>query len=173
MPNSVLTTTPKAPDPAAVSAALADLTASLQEAVRASAQAVGKVQDPAPYDYAPIADAFSAFTTSALSQPQRIVEAQAKAWREWNELWSAAARRAMGEEVQPVMQPVKGDRRFKDPAWSEEPVFDYLKQAYLLASKQLTEFVQQAEGDLDPAKRRRWSSSRGSTSTRCRRPTSR
>ena len=30
--------------------------------------------------------------------------------------------------------PERGDRRFGDPAWSEEPVFDYLKQAYLLAS---------------------------------------
>ncbi|HEX8569786.1 MAG TPA: class I poly(R)-hydroxyalkanoic acid synthase [Caulobacteraceae bacterium] len=154
MPNSVLTTTPKAPDPAAVSAALADLTANLQEAVRASAQAVSKTgSDPVPYDFAPIADAFSAFTTAALSQPQRLMEAQVKAWGEWTELWSRAARRAMGEQVQPVMEPVKGDRRFRDPAWSEEPVFDYLKQSYLLASKQLTDFVQSAEGDLDPAKK--------------------
>jgi polyhydroxyalkanoate synthase len=46
----------------------------------------------------------------------------------------------------PSIAPERGDRRFNDPAWSEEPVFDYLKQAYLLTAKRALEMVEQAEG---------------------------
>jgi polyhydroxyalkanoate synthase len=42
---------------------------------------------------------------------------------------------------------VRGDRRFKDEAWSQSPYYDLLKQSYLLSSKQLTEFVDQAQVD--------------------------
>jgi polyhydroxyalkanoate synthase subunit PhaC len=41
----------------------------------------------------------------------------------------------------------RGDRRFKDEAWSHSPYYDLLKQSYLLNSKQLSEFVDQAQVD--------------------------
>jgi len=39
------------------------------------------------------------------------------------------------------------DRRFKDGAWSQSRYYDLLKQSYLSNSKQLTEFVDQAQID--------------------------
>ena len=59
-----------------------------------------------------------------------------------------------GHEVEPVIAPERGDRRFGDAAWSEDPVFDYLKQAYLLAARQATDLVDKAEG-IDEATRTR------------------
>jgi polyhydroxyalkanoate synthase len=41
----------------------------------------------------------------------------------------------------------RGDRRFKDVSWSDSPFYDLLKQSYLLNSKQLSEFVDQAQVD--------------------------
>ena len=41
----------------------------------------------------------------------------------------------------------RGDRRFKDDAWSNSPYYDLLKQSYLLNSKQLSDFVEQAQVD--------------------------
>jgi polyhydroxyalkanoate synthase subunit PhaC len=41
----------------------------------------------------------------------------------------------------------RGDRRFKDEAWSHSPYYDLLRQFYLLNSKQLSEFVDQAQVD--------------------------
>src|ERR1700747_1801821 len=38
----------------------------------------------------------------------------------------------------------KGDRRFKDSSWREQPYYDLLKQAYLLSSRHLLEFVDNA-----------------------------
>src|SRR5215469_6315818 len=44
-------------------------------------------------------------------------------------------------------QAPRGDRRFKDEAWSHSPYYDLLKQSYLLNSRQLSEFVDQAQVD--------------------------
>ena len=41
----------------------------------------------------------------------------------------------------------RGDKRFKDEAWQEMPYYDLLKQSYLLGSRQLHEFVDQAQVD--------------------------
>ena len=62
-------------------------------------------------------------------------------WRFWN----ATLVRALG--VEGNVQPGKGDRRFKDDAWAATPYYDLLKQSYLLGSKQLTDFVEQAQVD--------------------------
>ena len=94
------------------------------------------------------------FSAQLWSNPMAVLQASQAAASEWTELWGAAARRAAGGEVEPVIAPERGDRRFGDPAWSEEPVFDYLKQAYLLASRQATELVTKAEG-IDDATRTR------------------
>ncbi|HKP79449.1 MAG TPA: alpha/beta fold hydrolase, partial [Phenylobacterium sp.] len=59
-----------------------------------------------------------------------------------------------GAEAAPVIEPERSDRRFSDPAWNSEPIFDHLKQAYLLAGRQLNELVDGA-ADLDPATRTR------------------
>jgi polyhydroxyalkanoate synthase len=94
------------------------------------------------------------FTTQLWANPLAVMQAGQAAASEWVELWGAAARRASGQAVEPVIAPERGDRRFGDPAWSEDPVFDYLKQAYLLASRQAVDLVTSAEG-IDEATRTR------------------
>jgi polyhydroxyalkanoate synthase len=108
------------------------------------------MQAPRPagfaFDPAAPARAMVDFTTQLWSNPLAVLQASQAAASEWAELWGAAARRAAGQQVEPVIAPERGDRRFGDPAWSEDPVFDYLKQAYLLASRQATELVTKSEG---------------------------
>lgn len=94
------------------------------------------------------------FSTQLWSNPMALLKASQAAAAEWTQLWSGAARRAAGQRVEPVIAPARGDRRFADPAWSEDPVFDYLKQAYLLAARQATDLVAKAEG-IDDATRTR------------------
>jgi polyhydroxyalkanoate synthase len=62
-------------------------------------------------------------------------------WRFWN----TTLVKALG--VEGNVQPGKGDRRFKDEAWASTPYYDLLKQSYLVGSKQLTDFVDQAQVD--------------------------
>ncbi|KAA0875823.1 PHA/PHB synthase family protein [Nitrincola tapanii] len=46
--------------------------------------------------------------------------------------------------VEQIAQPSPGDRRFQSEEWSKNPVFDYIKQSYLLSSKMLTEMAANA-----------------------------
>ena len=45
--------------------------------------------------------------------------------------------------------PPSSDRRFKDDAWSENEVFDFIKQSYLLSARYVQDVVRQVDG-LDP-----------------------
>lgn len=55
--------------------------------------------------------------------------------------------KANGQNVEVVAAPEKGDKRFRDPAWSEQLLFDVLKQSYLLTSQHIMKLI--ASGKLD------------------------
>ncbi len=88
------------------------------------------------------------------SQPDRMLRAQADLFSRYMDLWQSAARRAGGEDVAPVIEPQKGDKRFNDPEWTNQPVFDVMKQSYLLTSQWLNSLVTEVEG-VDPMTKRR------------------
>ena len=89
-----------------------------------------------------------------VSDPQKIIEAQASLTTDFLSLWSATLKRLGGEPAEPVIEPEKRDARFADPEWESHPVFDFVKQAYLLSSRWAESMVEQAE-DLDPHTRDR------------------
>jgi polyhydroxyalkanoate synthase len=109
---------------------------------------------PQPFDPSAPARAFGEFAAHLWTHPGELLKAQQKVASDWLKLWQSAASRAAGRPADPVAAPERGDRRFNDPAWTEEPVFDYLKQAYLLTAKRALELVEQAEG-LDEGARTR------------------
>jgi polyhydroxyalkanoate synthase len=139
-----------APDPAELAAAWTRVVENGLAAMKAGARPAATLAfDPT----APVR-AMADFTAQLWSNPMAVLQASQAAASEWIELWGAAARRAAGGDVEPVIAPERGDRRFGDAAWSEDPAFDYLKQAYLLASRQATDLVTKTEG-IDEATRTR------------------
>jgi polyhydroxyalkanoate synthase subunit PhaC len=96
-----------------------------------------------------IATAFLEMTTRLMTDPSRILQAQVELWGEYVNLWQSAARRWMGEDAQPIVTPNRDDKRFKDSAWNENVLFDYIKQSYLLTARWMQNQVKQVEG-LDP-----------------------
>ncbi len=54
--------------------------------------------------------------------------------------------RAHGARRRPVIQADPKDKRFKDEAWKENEVFDFIKQSYLLSARFVQDVVGQAEG---------------------------
>lgn len=48
------------------------------------------------------------------------------------ELWQNATKAMLGTKVEPVVSEERSDRRFNDSEWSVNPVYNYLKQSYLL-----------------------------------------
>jgi polyhydroxyalkanoate synthase len=84
-----------------------------------------------------------------LRDPQRALELQASLGKAYLDLWAYAARRMAGEKVEPVAEPLPGDKRFAETEWSSNQYFDFLKQAYLLTVQWAHRLVEGAEG-LDP-----------------------
>jgi len=81
-----------------------------------------------------------------LSDPQKSFEAQTRLGAQFLDLWASTLRKAQGEPAEPVAEPEPKDSRFKDPEWSDNPVFDFLKQAYLITSRWAEDLVEEAEG---------------------------
>jgi poly[(R)-3-hydroxyalkanoate] polymerase subunit PhaC len=52
----------------------------------------------------------------------------------------------LGKDVKPVIEPDKSDRRFNAPDWQQNPVFDAIKQGYLLTATTLLRMVSEIEG---------------------------
>ncbi len=140
------TPVPQLPDPTVVAETLTTLMQNAAAAVRTTMVQAATPQT-LPYDPTTLTRAMVDFNTAVMMQPAALFEAQAKNWNDWTALWRTMGERAMGQEAAPVATPVKGDRRFSDPAWTDEPVFDWLKQAYLLAARQLQDFVATAPVD--------------------------
>ena len=86
--------------------------------------------------------------------PGKLVANQMELMRDYQALWLSTMQRLMNQESAPVVEPEAGDNRFKDPAWSEHPVFDFLKQSYLLNARWLRKTLADVEGiDADTARR--------------------
>jgi len=101
----------------------------LGEAVAAAARTPLSLGGAAqPYDPLAIMDAVTGFAGSV--DPTRLVALQAEAAREWGRFWASAW--GFG----PAAAPAK-DRRFAAAAWGEDPYYRSIRDAYLLASKQL------------------------------------
>jgi polyhydroxyalkanoate synthase len=93
-----------------------------------------------------VTNAFTRLGQAFLEHPQKLADAQTRLARDWTALLHSAARRVAGEEVEPIAAPDKADRRFQDQAWSENLVFDFVKQSYLLGARWLQDTVRQAPG---------------------------
>jgi polyhydroxyalkanoate synthase len=79
------------------------------------------------------------------ADPQRLIMAQTSLTKGFLDLWTNNLKRINGEAVEPVAQPEPSDKRFRDPEWTENPVFDFVKQAYLITTRWADDLVQQAD----------------------------
>jgi polyhydroxyalkanoate synthase len=151
---SLLTARQRA-DLEAMSANLAEAAFSAQKML--SASALRAVDNPQPVNADPmhVASAMGEVMTALIRQPERLVQAQTELYARYMDLWRNAAMAAIGQPPEaPVVAPAKGDKRFADPDWTANPMFDVIKQSYLITSNWLNDLVSGVEG-VDPMTRRR------------------
>lgn len=127
---------------AAMTAQAAIAEAALSQADRPAALS------PDPFNITP---AMTSVMTSLAARPEKLFQAQADLFSRYMDLWATTTRRASGEEPP---TPPSSDKRFKDPAWSENPMFDMMRQSYLVTSDWMNGLVSSVE-DVDPRTRRR------------------
>ena len=92
-----------------------------------------------------IGAAFFEMTARLMADPARLMQAQVTLWNDYLKLWQHTTGRLLGRPAAPVVDTPGDDRRFRDPAWNDNAVFDYIKQSYLLAARS----VQGAVKDID------------------------
>ena len=93
-----------------------------------------------------IGAAFMEMTSRMMADPAKLVQAQMTLWQDYMRLWQSTAQRMMGQEPDPVVEPERGDRRFKHPEWDENELFDFVKQSYLLTARWMQSTVKDVEG---------------------------
>lgn len=63
------------------------------------------------------------------------------------QLWQNTVRELLGQkDVEAVIEPARDDRRFNDPEWSENLIYKFIKQSYLLQSRGVLNVVNGVEG---------------------------
>ncbi len=87
-----------------------------------------------------------------LTDPEKATRAQTALTTSLIDLWGHTWRRLSGEETKPATPVEQGDKRFKDPSWAANPLYDFLRQAYLITTAWANTMVRDAES-VDPVTR--------------------
>jgi polyhydroxyalkanoate synthase len=148
------------PDPAAFARELAEYAGRSQamfaELLKApTARAAFGLEPPPNPDPLNVMPAMQAAAGQLLLDPARLVQANLQLWQQHMLLWqSLSAATLAGRSAEPVATPEPGDRRFRHPDWDAVPVFDYLKQSYLITSRWLVDTMSTLSGlDRDTARK--------------------
>ncbi|MBP7002489.1 class I poly(R)-hydroxyalkanoic acid synthase [Amaricoccus sp.] len=90
--------------------------------------------------------------------PKQVADMTLEYWAAQNQLWQQSLLKWLGakDAGEPVDAPfmAKADKRFAHKDWSENAVFDYLKQSYLLTSGWIQDTVASV-GEMDPKDRKK------------------
>nr|WP_041796194.1 class I poly(R)-hydroxyalkanoic acid synthase [Pararhodospirillum photometricum] len=101
-----------------------------------------------------MAESFQDLARRVMDNPTPFLDAQATLWRDYVTLCERSAARLRGSEALPVVTPEASDRRFKDEVWRDDPLFDHLKQSYLMTARAVLAAVRKVEG-VDERSRQR------------------
>ncbi len=80
------------------------------------------------------------------SDPQKAIQNNIELTQNYLNLWSNVTQRFLGQPVEPLYKSQGKDNRFKDEAWENHPMFDFIKQSYFMNSAWLQDIVKQVEG---------------------------
>lgn len=93
-----------------------------------------------------IQERMAAFMGVLMSNPRKLAEMQMLYWQQWAEIWHRTLQKMNGEKTEDLFKPEPGDRRFRSPDWSENALFDFIKQSYLMTSHWMHRLVRSTEG---------------------------
>ena len=99
-----------------------------------------------PQDELGLAQAFMDMMAKMLANPYKLAQAQMNLVWDYFSLWQHSTMRFMGVHSAPVAAPVRGDNRFRNEAWEEHFLFDFIKQSYLITARHIHDTVSSVEG---------------------------
>ncbi|MDR9440599.1 MAG: class I poly(R)-hydroxyalkanoic acid synthase [Halomonas sp.] len=109
--------------------------------------------DAAESVYEDMRQSFQAGAQSLMQNPSLLWQTQSRLLQDQFQLWQQSLRSLAGEDVEPLIAPNKGDRRFKDDAWRDDPYYLAIMQQYLLFSRTVEELIERLDGLSEDQKR--------------------
>ncbi|HVZ29940.1 MAG TPA: class I poly(R)-hydroxyalkanoic acid synthase [Asticcacaulis sp.] len=104
-----------------------------------------------PVDPFQVGPAMGEVMAALANKPDKLIEAQSELMAGYIDLWGQAARRTLSNDAESKKV---NDKRFADPRWEQNLVFDMLRQSYLLSSTWINKLIAGVEG-IDPQVKRR------------------
>ncbi len=104
------------------------------------------------FDPLNIRESYLDFLDKLAQDPAKVFEIQSDHMQDWANLWVESFNKMMGHPTRPYIEPDAGDRRFKATEWSENAIFDLIKQSYLLTCRHMEDAVNRSEGLSDKQK---------------------
>ncbi|HET6522129.1 MAG TPA: class I poly(R)-hydroxyalkanoic acid synthase, partial [Geminicoccaceae bacterium] len=103
-------------------------------------------------DYQGVNRAFMEASLRLMADPWKLARAQMALWHDGMTLWQGVLGATAEGQAKAAAAAGSADRRFKDPAWSEQIPFDLLRRSYLMTARWMEGLVDDIEG-LDPQTR--------------------
>ncbi|WP_253450415.1 class I poly(R)-hydroxyalkanoic acid synthase [Halomonas sp. Y3] len=101
--------------------------------------------DAAGSVYGDMRESFQAAAEALMGNPPQLWQAQAQLMQDQFQLWQHGLRALSGEPVEPLVTPGRGDRRFQDEAWRQDPYYQAIMQQYLLFSRMVEQLIEGLE----------------------------
>ncbi|MCB1751906.1 MAG: class I poly(R)-hydroxyalkanoic acid synthase [Gammaproteobacteria bacterium] len=83
---------------------------------------------------------------TAIRNPQKLAQINVEFLQNAMHLYQRSAMGFLGINAEPVIQEARSDRRFHHEDWAKEPIFNVIKQSYLLVSQWMRSLVADVEG---------------------------
>ena len=94
---------------------------------------------PLPFDPFALAQAAGEAAIGFAARPAELLNVQIEAAKQWTDFWTGALSGQASEKPR--------DRRFSAAEWQDDPYYRAIRDAYLLASRQLRETVDKSAGE--------------------------
>ncbi len=134
--------------------AWADWTEKSQKLWAASMASMTSKNDLEIPDPDAVQESFRHLAEKILENPEPFLDAQATWWRDFITLCDSTANRLRGVDGQVIAEPEAGDKRFKDDTWTQDPLYDHIKQSYLITSNLMMTSLSKVEGIDEPLRQR-------------------
>lgn len=108
---------------------------------------------PNPVSGKSIAKPFGRFGRKLATQPRSVISAQVRLAKNVVVLSSSALISAVTKEPIQVVEPERGDNRFRDEAWRDRWIFNLMQQAYLMSDRWVTTTIDDVRGLKDDERR--------------------
>lgn len=94
-----------------------------------------------------MSESFQQLGEQLVANPFVLFNEQLSLMQNQMQLWQNTTRELLGDKnVENVIEPAKDDRRFNDPEWSDNLIYKFIKQSYLLQSRSMLNLVNGVEG---------------------------